>query len=474
MHPSRAGSRSRSPRRQRQEVADHNDSRQLAVSHARTLWASLGQSVQQQIEGVTRLEDFTALNSIPHVTAGPATGPVQNIVIAISWLLKSGPGATKAQVEWKYAAARVGTPARLLTSQVHLTLREPVISPTSARFFGRAGPTPTANLRLLEDFQHGGGDPGALLDAVFASRTSAAHADGTHTTYRSHLNMIDWACRVINSDPLPATLSTIHRISVIVNDATTLRGWLAAWKLAHDCVGWPWKGDLDPRLRAARLGTMRLMPPKLEERRARMAHTVMLVKWALRRNERRWKLWGGIAAMSYVFGFRIPSEVLRQWKTQAAGGASFRIVKGDGGETIVKYGPYVRKGRFHHGFSSRGCLCKEQRILCPHLWTEAFDELLIQSAEGITLKEFTAMLREAVSASLPVSSQGRLNDWTSHAFRRGGAVDILQSKGVQAMLQHGEWAAEASAHSYASLDEVDTQKLKTVCLSWPDLSDDDL
>ena len=55
----------------------------------------------------------------------------------------------------------------------------------------------------------------------------------------------------------------------------------------------------------------------------------------------------------------------------------------------------------------------------------------------------------------------------------GSAVDILESKGVQAMMKHGEWASETSAHASASLDEVDTQKLKSVCTSWPDLSEDD-
>ena len=45
--------------------------------------------------------------------------------------------------------------------------------------------------------------------------------------------------------------------------------------------------------------------------------------------------------------------------------------------------------------------------------------------------------------------------------------------GVQAMMRHGEWAAEASACAYASLDEIDTQRLKSMCTSWPDLSEDD-
>ena len=81
---------------------------------------------------------------------------------------------------------------------------------------------------------------------------------------------------------------------------------------------------------------MRLMPPKVEHKRARVAQTTALVKWALLQDERRWKLWVGVTAMAYVYGFRIPSETFKQWGAGDAP-AFFHSTFGDGGEIIAKY-----------------------------------------------------------------------------------------------------------------------------------------
>ena len=43
--------------------------------------------------------------------------------------------------------------------------------------------------------------------------------------------------------------------------------------------------------------------------------------------------------------------------------------------------------------------------------------------------------------------------YTSHCFRRGSAVDILERHGLQAMLRFGQWYSPFSAAPYASLDE---------------------
>ena len=51
--------------------------------------------------------------------------------------------------------------------------------------------------------------------------------------------------------------------------------------------------------------------------------------------------------------------------------------------------------------------------------------------------------------------------------------NVLQSQGVAAMMKPGEWDSEAAAQSYATLDGIDTQKLKAACCSVIDLSDDD-
>ena len=60
--------------------------------------------------------------------------------------------------------------------------------------------------------------------------------------------------------------------------------------------------------------------------------------------------------------------------------------------------------------------------------------------------------------------------FTSHAFRRGSAADVLASHGLAAMLQHGEWSSVRCATSYASRDEMDRKGMA----DWvAELSEDD-
>ena len=140
---------------------------------------------------------------------------------------------------------------------------------------------------------------------------------------------------------------------------------------------------------------------------------------------------------------------------------------------MVTYGPYKRKGKMHAGYTTRGCTCTSNPTLCPHLWVKVLNEININSAEKMSLAEFNTKLQESVNTVLPPAMVGYIRDWTSHAFRRGSSVDILQAGKVNAMMKHGEWSTETSAHSYATLDEISTQRLRASCVSMVDLSDDD-
>ena len=60
--------------------------------------------------------------------------------------------------------------------------------------------------------------------------------------------------------------------------------------------------------------------------------------------------------------------------------------------------------------------------------------------------------------------------YTSHCFRRGAGVDILEAHGLHAMLRFGQWRSPQSASSYASYDEQTAVALGRLCA---DLSDDD-
>ena len=280
--------------------------------------------------------------------------------------------------------------------------------------------------------------------------------------------MIGWACRIIQAAVIPAHISTLQRVAGVVNDASTLRGWLAAWKLAHDVLGDPWVGDMDPRLRLARIGTQRLAPPPRPRKCAHLQDTVQIVTWAFSTNSRRWTLWAGLAAVAYAFGFRVPSELLGQW---GVGPNPARFVLLSSRE--VRYGPYKRKAQHHANFTTRSCLCGSASAVCPHLWVEAFHELGLVSAEYMSQSEFTKMLQVCVSDSLPRGPPGEERLWTSLVFRRGSAADILKQHGVKAMMKHGEWLSEASAAAYATADEIASSKLHAACTAMLDLSDDE-
>ena len=131
--------------------------------------------------------------------------------------------------------------------------------------------------------------------------------------------------------------------------------------------------------------------------------------------------------MVCTFGFRVPNELLGQWGMPGA--AKFRMQSKTDGNISVSYGPYRRKGKLHAGKSTRGCLCNAEPLICPHLWCEAFTEMNISSAEGMGPTEFTCKLQQCASATLATSKLGQATDWTSHVFRRGSAVDILQAQG---------------------------------------------
>ena len=163
---------------------------------------------------------------------------------------------------------------------------------------------------------------------------------------------------------------------------------------------------------------------------------------------------------------------MKQWGPE---GATFEIKPDDSSTTQVVHGPYKRKGELHSGYTTRGCVCSSRlsKLVCPHLWASAFREQGINSAERMSANEFTSKLQHCAHETLGPEALSYVRDWTPHVFRRGSAIDILQASGVAAMMQHGEWGSEAAAHAYASIYEIETEKLRAACASMPDLSDDE-
>ena len=280
--------RSRSPLR-RAHVGLGQGSLEIAYAHARILYACLPYAVRTQLQH---------LPLISWTGAGQPVGfpaEIQIIIATIHELMNAKEDTSLALLNWKFALARVRLKTSMPSAQVHTALGCSAADVSSGAW-RRCGPTPSANLKLLQSAVSSPSEAQNILDRVLAARTTAAHSDNTHTTYGSHLKMIGWACEVIGCQPIPATLSTIQRVACLVNDASTLRGWLAAWKLAHTLVGEPWAGDLDPRMRLLKMGLTRLMPPALPRKRARATEAIAMVKYALSFRQRRWNLWAGMAA----------------------------------------------------------------------------------------------------------------------------------------------------------------------------------
>eukprot|EP00973_Karenia_brevis_P042586 5895725-Karenia_brevis.AAC.1 len=92
------------------------------------------------------------------------------------------------------------------------------------------------------------------LQAVASSRIQSSILQSSARTYASHLRMILWASKFLDLVPLPADMECIRLVATCVNNSSTLRGWLAAWRLAHLISGHTWKGDNDEKLKAIRLG----------------------------------------------------------------------------------------------------------------------------------------------------------------------------------------------------------------------------
>jgi len=59
---------------------------------------------------------------------------------------------------------------------------------------------------------------------------------------------------------------------------------------------------------------------------------------------------------------------------------------------------------------------------------------------------------------------GGAEAYTSHCFRRGAAVDVLEAHGLTAMLSFGQWASPAAASAYATHDEQTARALGTALL----------
>ena len=303
------------------------------------------------------------------------------------------------------------------------------------------GPSPRDNLRLLREHANSGANVGTVLDAVIQGRLGNVLAASTCTTYISHVRLVLQFCELAQASPLPAARTTVLRFIGLFNNARTLRGAQAAWRQIHVRCNevWPLEGDpFYAMLHRAVCRSMACRPPK---RALRMPQALKLILHACDKDGAQWLEVAAVIALGYVFGLRVPSELLRQsraalWKLEAA---------------TVHYGPVKRKHRDRPVILARSCVCREAPVLCPRVWARyVVDHLPPARSFAMSGADFNRRFR-ILHAELGAET---VQGWTSHAMRRGMALDVLERRGFRAMLKAGDWNS-AGAFAYASKEDVE-------------------
>ena len=216
---------------------------------------------------------------------------------------------------------------------------------------------------LLRGHASSGGNPAAALDELVHGRMGNLLAEGSCTTYQSHVRLILQFCLLLGASPLPAERPAVLRFIGLFNNSRTLRGALAAWRQIHIRSHTPWVMEGDVFCGMLQRAVRRSMAPRAPRHALRKPLAVRLVLRAVEKGG-RWLEVAAIVALAYVFGLRVPSELLRQ--------SCANLWSYD--ETVIHYGPIGRKHRNGQVTLMRSCICSSVPILCPHIWARYVQE----------------------------------------------------------------------------------------------------
>ena len=279
----------------------------------------------------------------------------------------------------------------------------------------------------------------AALDELGHDRMGNLVAGGSCTTYQSHVRLILQFCLLLGASPLPAERPTVLRFIGLFNNSRTLRGALAAGRQLRIRSHTPWVLEGDVFCGMLQRAVRQSMAPRAPLQALREPLAARLVFKAVEKGC-RWLEVAAIAALAYVFGLRVPSELLRQ----------SRVDWLSYDDTAIHYGPIGRKHWNGQVTSMRSCICGRVTILCPHTWAQYVQEALAPS-KSFTMtgagfnRYFQSLHREL--------NPGEAGGW-SHAMRRGMALDDLEEHGFKAMLRAGDWNS-SGAFAYASREHVE-------------------
>lgn len=88
---------------------------------------------------------------------------------------------------------------------------------------GRAGPSPTQNVAILENAKKMGYQAHRVLESVLRGKVRASIRSSSGETYTSHLQNISAFCSLLGRRMIPARLSTVQLYAGVVNHPSTLR-----------------------------------------------------------------------------------------------------------------------------------------------------------------------------------------------------------------------------------------------------------
>ena len=291
-------------------------------------------------------------------------------------------------------------------------------SPTTFRL---DGPGPRKNLALLQQHAGAGGDVVDLLDRILQGRVGCGIAPSTAATYSSHVGLVLAFCNLVEASPLPADRVTVLRFIALFDNVSTLRGALAAWRHLHTRCHEAWPLEGDPFYSMLHKATKRLMVSRPQRHALRRPQAISLIMFAFAKGV-AWIPFCAIVALAYVFGLRVPSELLKQSAPEL-----WQL-----GTTTIAYGPISRKHRLHPVTLMRNCVCQSHPILCPHVWGRYVrQELPAGRSFSITGARFNVLHRqlqmEMGVADLNVSSmtcnaQGHGHGRLGRTWTRGHAA----------------------------------------------------
>ena len=301
------------------------------------------------------------------------------------------------------------------------------------------GCPPRQQAARLEAARRSGVDIRAASDAVVLARIAACVRPSSALTYKSHWSGILCMCKVLGCPGIGPSAGDVRAVLANVNSASTQRGLLPAWKLAHFANTLPFPGQGDPLLKAVLKGSSRLNPPRPARRRLR---GVLLLKLVRRAMKHDWWQWMVTTVIGYVFLLRMPSEFWKQFRPSLLGWCPRRHE--------WSYGPIRRKSKDELQMIFRECTCSSMPELCMCTWSAVLKQAGWLSSQAFWQSKLHFLLSEE-----GICTQG----YTSHVLRRGAAADVLQVAGFSKMCRVGGWQDPRSAFVYTPQAEVEMRSI---------------